>query len=198
MTLAFMQQFPKELERIGGKPTHFIEKIWQGLSGELPDQLIETWLQSDGILDQELGNKFDLGYPNNFNPKLHTMRRDEKNRWKAGNDIHFVINNRTPQRFQFAPVIPCVSTQDVEIVWFDKGESDIPCSTYLIKEEQVGEEVIEWEIPIAIWIDNDKLLSINEVETLAINDGFDSVEDFFAYFNTDWSGTLIHWTNLKY
>ena len=33
---------------------------------------------------------------------------------------------------------------------------------------------------------------------LAKNDGFESVEDFFAYFNKDFKGKIIHWTDLQY
>lgn len=185
MTLAFSTE-------LKGKPTFFVEKIWESI--------LRNGIEVNALEFSELGRKaMPKGYKvGTHNTKLHTIRRDTKNRWKAGNDIHFVINNRTPNRFQFAPVVKCVSTQEIEILWFDKNESDIPCSTYLIKEEQVGEEVIEWEIPIAIWIDNEKLLSIKEVETLAINDGFDSVEDFFAYFSEDFKGKIIHWTPLKY
>lgn len=28
--------------------------------------------------------------------------------------------------------------------------------------------------------------------------GFDSVKDFFRYFNKDFKGKIIHWTDLKY
>ncbi len=45
---------------------------------------------------------------------------------------------------------------------------------------------------------DDRKLKIEEVNQLAINDGFNSVDDFFQYFNTDFTGKLIHWTDLKY
>lgn len=36
------------------------------------------------------------------------------------------------------------------------------------------------------------------IEKIAINDGFDSVDDFFSWFKDDFTGKIIHWTNLKY
>lgn len=33
---------------------------------------------------------------------------------------------------------------------------------------------------------------------LAINDGFESIDDFFNYFNEDTTGKIIHWTDLEY
>jgi hypothetical protein len=30
------------------------------------------------------------------------------------------------------------------------------------------------------------------------NDGFDSIEDFFSYFDKGFKGKIIHWTDLRY
>jgi hypothetical protein len=40
----------------------------------------------------------------------------------------------------------------------------------------------------------------DEIEELAINDGFDSVADFWDYFSSygDFEGRIIHWTDLTY
>jgi hypothetical protein len=54
-------------------------------------------------------------------PKIHTIRTDYPHKWKSGNKIHFVINNRTKNRFQFAPVIPCTRTQDIQIDPYSKS-----------------------------------------------------------------------------
>src|SRR5699024_2081987 len=48
-------------------------------------------------------------------PKIHTIRHDEKDRWKPGMKIHPIINNRTKNRFQFAPVVECQSVQKIKI-----------------------------------------------------------------------------------
>lgn len=41
-------------------------------------------------------------------------------------------------------------------------------------------------------IEKDKMLQ------LAQNDGFDTIEEFFEYFNEDFTGKIIHWTGLRY
>ena len=33
---------------------------------------------------------------------------------------------------------------------------------------------------------------------LVQNDGFASISDFFKFFNKDYTGKIIHWTDLKY
>lgn len=55
---------------------------------------------------------------------------------------------------------------------------------------------IEDYIPTVI-IDNKKL-SYSEMEQLAINDGFDCIDDFFAWFNTDFTGKIIWFVDKKY
>lgn len=168
MTLAFSTELNK-------KPTYFVEKI---LTSLVKEKLIEV--MPFAKLALEYYNKFNLDHDKApaVYPKIHTIRVDEHDRWKEGMLIHFVINNRTPNRYQFAPVLKCVSTQKIKIhYWYNaKNEAfDIP-SVYLD-----GEEI------------NETL--INEI---AINDGFDSTYGFFRYFNTDFSGKIIHWTNKKY
>lgn len=152
--------------KMNGKPTYFVEKIHSGL------------------LQNNLLQGFDLGYDHTFNldvlsscePKLHTIREDTKDRWKPGNKIDFFINCRQKDMFRFAPVLPVVSTQKVEIV-YDKifGKNIYP----------------------DIRIDNIRLHP-EKFETLAQNDGFDTIEDFLAYFNEDFKGKIIHWTDLRY
>jgi len=44
----------------------------------------------------------------------------------------------------------------------------------------------------------DRYLSVDEVRTLANNDGFSSLRHFFHYFNENKTYRLIHWTDLIY
>lgn len=50
-----------------------------------------------------------------------------------------------------------------------------------------------------VFIDQRKL-SLDEIDGLAINDGFDNTSDFWSWFDdyTPFLGKLIHWTDLKY
>jgi len=157
MTLSFKQE-------INGKPTHFVEQIHHCLFALLePEVQYPFW--------REVNKKgFDTKNAKG-RKKKHTIRTDSKNRWKAGKNIHFVINNRTPERFQFAPLVICKSVQEISI----KPDAE----TFRVKIDR-------------------HFLSDIQIENLAINDGFDSAEDFFAYFNKDFTGKIIHWTNLKY
>lgn len=165
MTLAFSTQLNK-------KPTFFVEKIKKGL---LDNHIM--FYKDDR---KYIGELLEMAFSKKpmYCPKIHTIRHDENERWKAGMDIHFVINNRTKNRYQFAPVVKCVSVQEINIVyWYN------PKTEMFDKPE--------------VYIDK-KVLNKTKLEALALNDGFDSVKDFFAYFNTNFNGKLIHWTNTKY
>ena len=170
MTLSFKTQ-------IDGYPTYFIEKIWTAFNlGEGGYQIDfaerQYWLKKCTYsfnLDTTLLVKVGI--------KIHTIRSDKKNRWRVGMPIHFVVKNRRPQRFQFAPIIPCRSLQTFEIEWY-KG--------YPI----VVIDGIHFYNPI-VGIDNG-------MKSLAKNDGFDSLEEFFKYFNSDFKGKIIHWTDCIY
>ena len=48
------------------------------------------------------------------------------------------------------------------------------------------------------YIIDDEKLSTKQVVELVQNDGFDSLDDFMAYFDTDFEGKLIHWMNFNY
>lgn len=184
MTLGFSTE-------INGKPNLFVEKIYVGLYDEglvsiskiaelareplnvVPD----SWKYID-TLRKAWGD---------YKGKIHTIRLDKHDRWKAGNMIHPVINNRTPKRFQFCPEIPCISTQYFQVLY----EEGFP-TVY------IGNTKEDW-MPFYI---EDKIEGIvygsQDMNELAINDGFDSKEDFFEYFNADFTGKLIHWTPKRY
>ncbi|MGB8706236.1 MAG: hypothetical protein WCD31_14515 [Gillisia sp.] len=129
-------------------------------------------------------------------PKLHTIRQDKKNRWKAGTDIHFVINNRSKDRYQFAPIIKCVSTQRIAIINTGKhphGDYH-KCMEVLVEQDSENTRFGSCHFDK----DGDIIYCSEWVEDLAINDGFESVKDFFSWFRTDFHGKIIHWTDLKY
>lgn len=170
MTLAFSQI-------LNGKPTYFCEKILRGLEVYKNISSVECSKYFTVLCSK---TKYENLLPDFIVPiqKIHTIRQDEKNKWKAGNLIHFVINNRTKNRFQFAPVVKCVSTQNFYIHWF-----------YSVKTQK-------FDSP-CVWVDH-KIIRGEKLLQLAQNDGFDTVEDFFKYFNTNFTGKLIHWTNTKY
>jgi hypothetical protein len=169
MILAFSTKFPKDKGCLAGKSTLFVEKIWTGFPIREED-----WGKD---YEKEYFEKF--GNPHKPNgicpmPKIHTFRHDKNDRWNVGNVIHFNINVRTKNQFQFAPMVKCQWTQNVEIVWFE-GCGKFP----------------------AMYIDG-RVIRKEEFTEIAMNDGFDSVEDFLIWFDEDFVGKIIHWTNKKY
>lgn len=182
MTLGFSTQ-------INGKPNCFPEKILSGMLKNLENggdnDLLEVpeYIYRYGEKAGYASADTVLQVIDNSIPKLHTMREDSHDRWKPGMDIHMVINNRTKNRFQFAPVVKCVSRQEVIIT--EKIMTTYDCIK--LKDGRV----------FTIQVDG-KYLPLYRIHELAINDGFDSVEDFFTYFNKDCKLKLIHWTDLKY
>lgn len=167
-----------------GQPNKFIEKIWSGLENV-------DMFGSPELSNYAYAYRFKLGrFPdwylhgrkNEFKPKLHTVRAGT--RWKSGMDIHFAINPRSKNYFQFAPVIPCVSVQEIEIIEMVMTSSS---HCYQTQDGRV------WVIVV-----DGVHLKRTQIEQLAINDGFDSVEQFFSWFNKDFKGQMIHWSDLRY
>ena len=156
--------------KLNGKPTYFVERIHKAFS------LKEIYMIA--------GLDPSIHYPKEYNyiakdkkpAKLHTIREDKNDRRQPGTKIDFFINCRQKNMFRFAPVLPVVSTQKIEII-YDKvfGKSIYP-------------EVI---------IDEVRLHPM-KLDEVAQNDGFDNLQDFFTYFNQDFKGKIIHWTNVKY
>ncbi|MBS7234285.1 hypothetical protein KHA90_25155, partial [Flavobacterium psychroterrae] len=102
----------------------------------------------------------------------------------VGKPINFLINFRGNKTVYFAPVLPVVSTQKIVLKYYNEK--------------------------FLVYIDNKLFFygnsdfTVNESENhigmlqLAQNDGFDSIEDFCSYFNENYKGKIIHWTDFKY
>lgn len=180
MDLGFMQNWPKELA-LSEPNTYFIEKINLGL---LQNRLIKRIDYVDSL--EEYRSKFNCNWDikPDLTSKIHTIRRDENNRWKAGMNIHFVINSRTKNRFQFAPIVKCVSVQEIEFKW---DFTQTMCWVFIDGKSFTTFEKSEQGIEYG-----------ENAKKIAHNDGFESKEDFFKYFNEDFKGKLIHWTKLNY
>lgn len=185
MTLGFRTKWQIENMPIhmADKPTYFVDKIWQSIHSNFRTDSESKYSVPRYPKEYYLSIEKGLITMYKRDPKKHTIREDKKNLWKAGNNIHFVIGNRTKNRFQFAPVIPCKSTQRIQIFWSNTSFCDVFVdSKKLGRFDPVGLEHYQYE----------------KLKELAINDGFDSVEDFFSWFNKDFTGKIIHWTYLKY
>lgn len=162
MILPFKKFFDKEKK----KPTYFAEKIMRMAALNIGIHEIHEFYNKNRY-------PFNKKIFNNSSQKIHTIREDKKNRWKAGNKIHAVYNNRQKNQFQFAPTFECVSIQRISIKY--PTQNSYPF----------------------VWIETIPCGS-NTVKKIALNDGFDTVADFFSYFNNDFEGKIIHFTNFRY
>lgn len=161
--------------QLNGKPTYFVEKILRGIEiYKAPINLLAFWKYTG----------YDLFSKQHITPKLHTIREDSKDRWKAGTKIDFFINCRQPTMFRFAPVLPVVSVQEIEV-------------KHHLNYVSLFIDKIVYEVEVCET--SKKIKSTDPViEALAQNDGFNSADDFFSYFNKDFKGKIIHWSDLRY
>ena len=175
MNLSFSTKFKD------GTSTYFCDKILKGLRKYKYFDRLRYWL----FLDILYAFDTRLISITTHHSKIHTIREDKKDRWKAGNDIHFIINPRSKTRFQFAPVLKCKSVQKIEILHYGNLiELIIDESTiFNIRKNHQNNKVYNYD---------------HNVQDLAHNDGFETVQDFFDYFNKDFKGKIIHWTDFKY
>lgn len=125
-----------------------------------------------------------LGFKKQFVPKIldgskiHTIREDKHDRWKAGRTAHMATGVRTKDYHQFDQQ-ECTGTQKIEIIHYKPHE------------------IRPFGGCPKVFVDG-RELPLNEVDTIAKNDGFDGLSDFCDWFNKDFSGKIIHWTELRY
>lgn len=187
MTLSFSQQ-------INGNPNYFVQKIWKSIKANIRlEPLDYEWYEAKA----KRQFNFDITKPTQVNAKDHTIRVDPHKRWRAGMSIHPVISNRTPNRFQFAPTIKCVSVQRIDIKDVtDKSKTGADLNYVYVIKHRVGD--VDFYLAYEVYVDGKRLMS-DVIERLAINDGFESADSFFEYFKDGIvDGSLIHWTDIKY
>jgi hypothetical protein len=114
---------------------------------------------------------------NGHRAKYHSIRKGE--RWAPGMFIHLAYGVRTKKYecFQLATVKTVqriiISARDKKILTARRGIDN----NYIIHFRKLKEF---------------------EIENLAVNDGFDSVTDFWKWFDQDMSGQIISWTGKLY
>lgn len=189
MTLSFSTRWPEKMgPRYAGKRNYFANKIikwcWQNIPEETNYLIQNRTKEEEELFDRvdPFGN-LTVYQTEMLKPKIHTIREDSKDRWRAGVNIHPVINNRTKDRFQFAPVMEVKSIQNIEIIY---------------DEEICNAHGVEPVIKIDGRAINFHYDDIDEYDNLAVNDGFESVHQFCSWFDKDFTGKIIHWTDFKY
>ena len=119
--------------------------------------------------------------------KIHTIRRDEHDRWKAGRKIDMATGVRTKNYTKFAEKV-CISTQTIEIKWTEAPEDSFQGRSVRVYID--GKDVT------IKWFDEHTYDTV--VDALSRNDGFSDLKDFFAWFSEDFKGKIIHWTDFRY
>lgn len=154
--------------KIDGKLTYFVQKI---LACVMPE------------------------YKKEFIPKIHSIRNG--NRWKTGMLIHMATGVRTKNYFQFNQNIrgleQCKSVQSIEIEEMIMTSSD-HCYVFEEYSKKLDETFVK---VFKVKVDS-RPLETKEIHQLAANDGFNNTDDFFRWFNTNFKGQIIHWTDFKY
>jgi hypothetical protein len=102
--------------------------------------------------------------------KLHTIR---KRKVSVGLTLKHIVYPYHKDKRECVLENTCICTQNIEIV-----------PGAIIND---GKVYIEG-----------RLLSLNEMQRLAWNDGFVNLVDFWMFFNEYFKGYIIHWTDLQY
>lgn len=195
MILGFTQKIHLPGTKLHGQPTHFKEKILAGITRHQPQNPHPP-------------------QPAQYTPKLHTIREDKKERWKAGMGIEMCYgvrtkqfecfnSVRTPDNLALAPSKRIKYTGLGEVVSLQKIEIHrLPPHPHhprftMPMEFRNGKHKVTFNASFTVHIDG-RALSIPEIEQLALNDGFTDATEFFTWFNDRFVGRIIHWTPLKY
>lgn len=108
--------------------------------------------------------------------KIHTIRRDEHNRWKPGMTIKFWMGS--PMNVKNNPY------------QFGKGVVDRVARIDIFPKRDIVIILFSGEI-------FEKITSRDELNRLAVNDGFKDWEDMKTWFTEDFSGKLIIWKEFE-
>ena len=130
--------------------------------------------------------QFPWGLPTCFKGKIidgikkHTIRDDKHDRWRAGRRINHCHLVRTKYFDNFYNN-DCIGIQKITIIHYPNKAS------VYIDDKLIGH-----------WSKTFEVTYYQKLKQLAKNDGFDSMSDFFRWFDTNFTGKIIHWTELRY
>lgn len=115
--------------------------------------------------------------------KIHTIRDDKHNRWKVGTKIHFWLGNPRNTKSKVKPYQFGVGeVSKVEIIRIDFDNPN------------------DWQIDTVYIGENIVLETPEELNALAINDGFENWWQMRLWFeNSDgqYVGKIIYWKNFE-
>ena len=141
-----------------------------------------------------LGFKKQFTQPILEGAKIHTIREDQKNRWKVGNKIHFATGTRTKHYNQFNEGM-CTSVQPIILV---NHGNHIYCKIQTGENNYIHNDCVEHEN--IKWYSG-HLTRRGLLGDLCRNDGL-TLNEFKQWFipkqGNKFEGKIIHWTDFKY
>lgn len=115
--------------------------------------------------------------------KVHTIRDDKHNRWKVGTKIHFWLGNPRNTRGKAKP--------------YQFGVGEVSRIERIRMDFSYGED---WQRDVVYIGEEIRLNKNEELNDLAINDGFENWEQMKQWFLNDdgqYFGKIIFWKNFK-
>jgi hypothetical protein len=203
MVLGFKQFYDTQKKQ----PTHFREKILLGVKREPTEFYIgvgagpvtKAYYGGDtGPITYHVYDGSKRLADRTIYPKITTIREDLSDRWKDGMKIDMVYRGagyKIIDHFNkdYPELQRCVSTQKIEIKWLSIHTKLLPPFTNSITDSSGFSTTQQ----VSITIDG-KNINAERLTDLARNDGFDSPEDFLMWFSEDFTGKVLHFTDLKY
>ncbi len=127
--------------------------------------------------------------------KIHTIREDKHNRWKANNKIHFATGVRTKNYNQFFNLV-CISVQPIILV---NHGNHVYCNIQTDENNYIHNDCVEHEH--IKWYSGHLNQKGGLLGDLCKNDGL-SWADFKGWFvpkhGDKFTGKIIHWTDFRY
>lgn len=210
MILGYKKLFP------WGEPTNFKEKILtQHILSKMDPQERERIAR---------GEQADS--PPTFIPKIHSLREDKADQWHRRRNEYQKIHHSyyaAGMKHECFLVNECTGYQDISIYWNIKRFNDqvnqtisrqLPTAYADMKFKWIR-KYMRSVIKNPVWAKSPRVANIihdvkfevyidsilapeSMVDELWRNDGFASLTEFMRYFNNDWSGKIVHWTEYRY
>lgn len=178
MILNFITHFPD------GAPTYFADKVSESFDFLNDDELCKAWdsawaktdfYEKSNELFKRIGENANLFFGDVL-PKIHSLREDIHDRWCVGMKIHFYVWSRTKKA-------TCFGIGEVKAIQYAIINAQL--QRIFIMDEKNG-------------LGHSRELLGTDLADFVLNDGFDSIDQFWKFFTQSKTYKLIHWTDFKY
>lgn len=189
--LIFSRKYPATHPK-KGQPTHFVEKIWTGIIGDLQ---LQDYVADDSISQMIISNYVSM----NLEPKLHTIRNGKK--WKVGDviipcvwELDGGLYKKGNKKINFAPELEILKIWDFTII---KNFNYEEMCIWIQNDESTVFTVSHFSIKNSVMYSPPE--SVAKFRDLCKNDGL-SEDDFINWFQriltkkkNRFSGQILCW-----